>query len=159
MNAIRVAVKVLSHYVYPFVSSLLAAFVLSFVLLNIVTTYQSIDLYGAQLWQMLAVGLLGFVWLGAALWLAYRKKRPLLSANLSLALVLGNALMLEDSGDATSMMLCAVTWAVLSLVALGIYWAANKLSAAGKATASCVISGVGSLVFVSLVAGLVAMLL
>jgi hypothetical protein len=159
MSAIRVVAKALSHYLYPFVASLLAMFVLGFVSLNIATTYQAVDLYDAPLWQMVAIGLLGFVWFVAALWLAYRKQQPILSANLSLALVLGNALMLEDVGDASSVAFCSIAWGGFSLAALAIYWVANKLNAIGRAKAACAVAGVGSLVFMSLVILLLTMLL
>jgi hypothetical protein len=159
MSAVGVVTKGLSHYVYPFVAALLAAFVLSFVSLNILATYQSLDPFSALLWQKIVAGLLGFVWFVALLWLAYRKKKFILSANLSLALVLGNALMLEDVGDSTSIMFCSVAWGALSLVAFAIYWLANKLNAIGRVRASCAVAGAGSSAFVSLVIALLTMLL
>ena len=158
MSAIRVVTKGLSRYVYPFVAALLAAFVLSFVSLNVLATQQSLDLDSALLWQKVVAGLLGFIWFVAAFWLAYRKKTPILSANLSLALVLGNALMLEDIGDASSIAICSIAWSVFSLAALAVHWVANKLNAIGRVTASCVVASIGSLIFVSLFIVLLTML-
>jgi hypothetical protein len=158
MNVVRVVAKGLSQYVYPFVATLLAVFVLSFVSLNILATHQSLDLDSALLWQKIVAGLLGLIWFIAALWLAYRKKNPILSANLSLALVLGNALMLEDIGDASSVGLCLIAWGVFTLLALIIYWVANKLKAVGWVRISCAVVGVGALVFISLFIVLLAML-
>lgn len=155
MNAMRVVVKGL----YPFIAALLAAFVLSFVSLNILATYQSLDPFSALLWQEIVAGLLGFVWFVALLWLAYRKKKSILSANLSLALVLGNALMLEDVGDSSSVKLCSIVWAAFTLAALAFQWVENKLNAIGRVKTACAVAVVGSLVFVSLVVVLLMMLL